>query len=382
MTQDERASKNMLRIDVPHTTSQTKKKYYLPQMISSTFNSLNIKPHQCFALTLFFIISSIAIYRYSMIKNSTNSLKTLATLALKSRMYSTIEKGSANCADYRIFFKDNKDGKILSPFHDIPLYANQDGPNGFLYNMIVEIPRWSNAKMEIATKEPFNPIKQDVKKGKLRYVHNCFPYHGYIWNYGALPQTWENPSFIDPNTRSKGDNDPIDVCEIGTKTLQRGEVVPVKVLGVMALIDDGETDWKLIVIKADDPLASSLNDINDVEHHMPGLLKMTHEWFKIYKIPDGKPENKFAFDGEAKNAEFAKNIIHETHEQWKTLIMNPKASDQELDLQNVSVDMSPSKVSAEVADTCLKNQPDFKSCKGMSQEELDELSKVNYIKNK
>ena len=42
--------------------------------------------------------------------------------------------------------------------------------------------------IQIATGEPLNPIKQDVKKGKLRYVNNCFPYKGYIWNYGAFPQ--------------------------------------------------------------------------------------------------------------------------------------------------------------------------------------------------
>ena len=41
---------------------------------------------------------------------------------------------------------------------------------------------------KIATGEKLNPIKQDIKKGNLRYVHNCFPHHGYIWNYGALPQ--------------------------------------------------------------------------------------------------------------------------------------------------------------------------------------------------
>ena len=29
---------------------------------------------------------------------------------------------------------------------------------------------------------------QDTKKGKLRYVANSFPHHGYIWNYGAIPQ--------------------------------------------------------------------------------------------------------------------------------------------------------------------------------------------------
>lgn len=42
--------------------------------------------------------------------------------------------------------------------------------------------------LQIATKDPLNPIKQDVKKGKLRYVANVFPHKGYIWNYGAIPQ--------------------------------------------------------------------------------------------------------------------------------------------------------------------------------------------------
>lgn len=41
---------------------------------------------------------------------------------------------------------------------------------------------------QINLAESLNPIKQDVKKEKLRYVNNVFPYHGYIWNYGALPQ--------------------------------------------------------------------------------------------------------------------------------------------------------------------------------------------------
>ena len=41
-----------------------------------------------------------------------------------------------------------------------------------------------------------------------------FPYHGYIWNYGALPQTWEDPSHVDTNTKCKGDDDPLDVVEV------------------------------------------------------------------------------------------------------------------------------------------------------------------------
>jgi hypothetical protein len=62
--------------------------------------------------------------------------------------------------------------------------------------MIVEIPRWTNAKLEISKDEEFNPIKQDVKKGKLRFVRNCFPHHGYIWNYGALPQVRYQDGFL------------------------------------------------------------------------------------------------------------------------------------------------------------------------------------------
>ena len=51
-----------------------------------------------------------------------------------------------------------------------------------ILNMIVEVPRWTNAKMEISKNELLNPILQDTKKGKLRFVRNCFPHHGYIWN--------------------------------------------------------------------------------------------------------------------------------------------------------------------------------------------------------
>lgn len=42
--------------------------------------------------------------------------------------------------------------------------------------------------------------------------------------------------------------------------------------------------------------------------------------YRIYKIPDGKPENQFAFAGEAKNRKYATEIIHECHEAWRRLI--------------------------------------------------------------
>jgi inorganic pyrophosphatase len=254
--------------------------------------------------------------------------------------------GAPNSLDYRVYF-EKEDGTVISPFHDIPLFANDQKT---VFNMIVEVPRWTNAKLEISTGEPFNPIKQDVKKGKLRYVRNCFPHHGYIWNYGALPQTWEDPNLVNEETKARGDNDPIDVCEIGEQVGYVGQVKQVKILGIMALLDEGETDWKVIAIDVNDPLASKLNDIEDVERHLPGLIRATNEWFRIYKIPDGKPENQIAFSGEAKNKHYATEVVLETHAAWKRLITGqiPAKTDQyKLDVTNLSIEGSPGKITTD-----------------------------------
>lgn len=137
----------------------------------------------------------------------------------------------------------------------------------------------------------------------------------------TLPcQTWEDPNVVHPETKAKGDNDPLDVCEIGELVGHVGQIKQVKVLGVMALLDEEETDWKVIVIDINDPLASKLNDVEDVERHLPGLLRATNEWFRIYKIPDGKPENQFAFTGECKNKKYAMDVVRECAEAWERLI--------------------------------------------------------------
>ncbi|CAK9830130.1 Inorganic pyrophosphatase [Anthophora retusa] len=265
--------------------------------------------------------------------------------------YTTVEKGALNSTDYKIYFRD--DTGPISPMHDIPLYADEANK---IVNMIVEIPRWTNAKMEINLKETLNPIKQDVKKGKLRYVANCFPHHGYIWNYGALPQTWENPEVLDEATGCKGDNDPIDVLEIGYRVAKRGEVLKVKVLGAVALIDEGETDWKIICIDVNDPLAEQMNDVSDIEKHYPGLMKATIEWFKIYKIPDGKPENQFAFNGEAKSRDFALHIVDEVHQHWQNLVKR-EAPAGGIACTNTTVVASPFKITSEAAEEILEKAP-------------------------
>lgn len=242
------------------------------------------------------------------------------------------ERGARNSFEYRIFYRDNS-GKVISPWHDIPMFADEKRR---IYNMVCEIPRWTNEKMEIATDEPLNPIKHDTKGKSLRYVPNLFPHHGYMWNYGAIPQTWENSNHKYKETGAAGDNDPIDVIEIGSRIAKRGDVLQVKVIGVLGVVDEGETDWKLIAIAVNDPEVDRLNDADDISKVKPGLIKESVRWFRDYKIPDGKKANTIAFEGKVQSRKFAEEKIVESHNFWKDLI-HGKTSKSGLFLSNTSL---------------------------------------------
>ena len=235
--------------------------------------------------------------------------------------YQSSKVGDYPSMEFRCFYE--KDGKKISPWHDVPL-KNADGT----FNFICEIPKETKAKMEVATDEKLTPIKQDTKKGKLR----DYPYN-INWNYGMLPQTWEDPKHVHPTMDVKGDNDPVDVVEIGSTQLEMGSVTSVKPLGVYAMIDEGELDWKVICISTSDPKASQINDVADVEKHMPGELEKIRVWFRDYKTPDGKPQNMFGLDDRCMPSAYAKDVIEETHEFYNALKSGKRSNDEELSLE-------------------------------------------------
>lgn len=230
----------------------------------------------------------------------------------------TKHEGAPGTKEYQVRVVDHR-GDLLSPWHDVPLAVKTDTS---LVNMVAEIPRGERAKLEIATQEVGNPIMMDVTKatGEPRFYH-----FNSLVNYGALPQTWENPEIVDQHLGLGGDNDPLDVCELGSRVATVGEVYPVKPLGVLGLLDEGEVDWKILAIRATDPMADRLNDIDDVRTHLGGLLDEIIHWFRVYKIPDGKPENQFGFDGEPKGAEFAASVIADAHGAWQGLVETRRA---------------------------------------------------------
>jgi len=201
-------------------------------------------------------------------------------------------------------------------------------------NFVCEIPKFTRKKYEIATDEVGNPIKQDTKKGELRE----FKKGDIFFNYGCLPRTWEDPTFIHPDAMGcRGDNDPLDVCEIGLRVVKPGEIRPVKILGVLCMIDDGEADWKLVTIDANDKWAPFLNDIEDVEKLLPGQLEAIREWFRTYKIPDGKPPNVFGLDEKFMNKSYAMGVIKECNHAWRDLITGKKERSTDFNMSDDGV---------------------------------------------
>ena len=98
----------------------------------------------------------------------------------------------------------------------------------------------------------------------------------------------------------------------------------MKILGILCMIDEGEADWKVVTIDAEDKWAPFLNDIEDVEKYIPGQLDAIREWFRTYKIPDGKPPNVFGLQERFMDKAYALEIIKECNHAWKELITGEK----------------------------------------------------------
>jgi len=212
-------------------------------------------------------------------------------------------------------------GKKLSWWDDIPMQS--EGYNRDEFNFVNEIPQNTLGKFEINTTLPYSPIVQDqvkdpnIRDKKIPREYKMTP----IFNYGAIPMTWEDVNRIHVHGDQKfpGDGDPIDVVEISGVPLKQFEVYKLRVLGAFMLIDSGEVDWKVIAIRKGDALAAELNDIGDVEAKCPGVVTGIREWFRWYKTPDGKPLNAFGYDERALDKAKAIEVIAETHDVWKKL---------------------------------------------------------------
>lgn len=147
----------------------------------------------------------------------------------------------------------------MNLWHDIPLGEN--APEEF--NTIIEIPRGSPNKYEI-----------DKATGLIKLDRVNYSAAPYPFDYGFAPQTyWE-------------DKDPLDVIVLTTYPLSPGILVSVRPVAVMEMIDDGDSDYKIIAVPVDDKRWDDVKDLKDLNQHS---LKEYKHFFETYKLLKGKP---------------------------------------------------------------------------------------------
>ncbi|MCA9000387.1 MAG: inorganic diphosphatase [Planctomycetes bacterium] len=137
-------------------------------------------------------------------------------------------------------------------------------------NVVIEIPAGTTAKWEVT--KPEGELRWEIKNEKPRVVK----FLGYPANYGMIPRT------LLPKELG-GDGDPLDVMILGD-AMERGSVVPARLIGVMNMIDGGEQDDKLIAVRPDSPFGE-VKDLADLEEYFPGTTTILRTWFTNYKGP-------------------------------------------------------------------------------------------------
>ncbi|TFB01591.1 Inorganic pyrophosphatase [Trichoderma ghanense] len=211
------------------------------------------------------------------------------------------EVGARNTVDWRIWLE--QDGDPISFWHDIPLYPDEKQNN--IVNMYVEIPRWTDAKIETKRDKPLNPIYHDDKDDEPRYVASIWPHKPYPFLYGSLPQTWENSNTKHNFIGYVGDNDPMDVVDISAiDPGYVGQVRTVKILGAIPMIDDETT---------------GLETIDDLDKYRPGLKQIFYDWFTYYKVLRSGNLNTI-FLNKYQDSATARDIVAESHGFWKDLV--------------------------------------------------------------
>jgi inorganic pyrophosphatase len=147
----------------------------------------------------------------------------------------------------------------MNLWHDIEL--GDRAPEEF--NTIIEIPKGSPNKYEI-----------DKKTGLIKLDRANYSSAPYPFDYGFAPQTyWE-------------DKDPLDVVVLTTFPLAPGILVNVRPVAVINMIDDGDSDYKIIAVPVEDRRWENVQDIGDLNPH---ALKEYQHFFETYKQLKGKP---------------------------------------------------------------------------------------------
>jgi inorganic pyrophosphatase len=147
---------------------------------------------------------------------------------------------------------------VHHPWHGA--YYGDNAP--LAVNAVIEISQGSRAKYEVD--KPTGLLKLD------RVIYSSFH---YPINYGFIPQTLGE------------DGDPLDILVFCSQPIQPLCLVEANVIGNMQMIDQGQTDDKIIAVAAKDPSVNHIKTVKDLPSHIIAELR---NFFEQYKVLENK----------------------------------------------------------------------------------------------
>lgn len=153
-------------------------------------------------------------------------------------------------------------------YYKIPTYTAE----GTL-QAVIEIPAGTNKKLE------YDPEKKgffiSLRNGEKRVI-DFLP---YPVNYGFIPSTYSDPE-------RGGDGDALDII-ILSESESTGTVMEVIPIGVIKLIDDKESDYKIVAIPFDrSKQIIKAKNYNDLVTYYPQVKDILQQWFQYYDKED------------------------------------------------------------------------------------------------
>jgi len=298
---------------------------------SSTFASFTFSAQPVAAMSALAAVAAGAAYklpfarrrsnRWTLGKRSGSSTKRAATFTKsvdvnQSGFFDRQLSGPWTAAEAPAFSeeRDSTSNGEISMWHDVDLYVKSwlDEPTALL-RYVNEMPMGTLRKYEVQPGAPHNAIEEDVKGSKkLAAFGKPVPF-----NYGCFPQTYRDPEKADELYSAPGDDDPLDVIDLADAPTEVGTIVRCRVLGAVCLIDEGQADWKVLVVNVDSNTAlASACSIEDVERISPGRIQACWSWMDELKSRGGKAK----LHRNIHDAECALKLIQEDHASWKELV--------------------------------------------------------------
>jgi len=166
---------------------------------------------------------------------------------------------------------------------------------------------------------PFDVVKYEIDKhsGYLRVDRPQRSSSVPPALYGFVPRTYCGPrvAALSP-TSTRGDGDPLDICVLTERPVDRNEVIlDARVVGGIKMVDGGEADDKIIAVLASDPVYGRASDLEDLPK---ALIDRLVHYFASYKTMPGE-ENRVAIRG-IYSVTHAWQVVHASIEDYAELV--------------------------------------------------------------